>query len=190
MLKSGFAAGWRGAVRRLTERWLSERRTVAGFPVEVINTHPEIETEQVVRRLAGALRLIEEYRPRAVHRLRRDLAGFQIRRFPCRGAYFRDTKICLVELTFVGFGRHSVAEIAATIVHEGTHARLSRLGLAARPGQLSREERICRRAELEFGLALPDGAVVVERARQSLALADSDVAPAVDWAEAWRRLEA
>jgi hypothetical protein len=187
---SGFAAGWRAAVRRLTERWLSERRTVVGFPVEIINTHPQIESEQVVRRLAGALRLIEEFRPRALHRLRRDLAGFQIQRFPCRGAYFRETRICLVELTFVGSGRHSVEEIAATIVHEGTHARLSRLGLAARPGQRSREEQICRRAELEFGLALPDGAVVVERARQSLALADSDIAPAVDWAEAWRRLEA
>jgi hypothetical protein len=51
-----------------------------------------------------------------------------------------------------------------------------------------REERLCRKAELEFGLALPDGAVVVERARASLALADQAVAPAVDWAEGARRI--
>ena len=36
--------------------------------------------------------------------------------------------------------------------------------------------------------ALPDGAVVVQRARDSLALADREVAPAIDWAEAARRV--
>jgi hypothetical protein len=35
---------------------------------------------------------------------------------------------------------------------------------------------------------VPDGGVVVERARQSLALSDREVAPAVDWAEAARRV--
>jgi hypothetical protein len=43
-------------------------------------------------------------------------------------------------------------------------------------------------AELQFGLALPDGDVVVERARASLALSDRDVAPEVDWALAARRV--
>jgi len=66
-----------------------------------------------------------------------------------------------------------------------------RSGLLAFPG-CDREERICRRAELEFGLALPPelGAPVVERARQSLELADEDVAPVIDWAEALRRQNA
>jgi hypothetical protein len=58
----------------------------------------------------------------------------------------------------------------------------------AAPDQQPREERLCRRAELEFGLAVPDGAVVARRARDSLALADEAVAPAVDWAEAARRV--
>jgi hypothetical protein len=59
------------------------------------------------------------------------------------------------------------------------------------PGQrdMAREERLCRRAELEFGLALPAdvGAPVVERARASLALEDAEVAPAIDWREALAR---
>jgi hypothetical protein len=48
---------------------------------------------------------------------------------------------------------------------------------------------LCRRAELEFGEALPPelGAPVVQRALESLALADQDVAPAIDWNEALRR---
>jgi hypothetical protein len=82
---------------------------------------------------------------------------------------------------------HSLAEIAASIVHEATHARIAArcgsLPLSLRP----REERLCRRAELDFGLAIGD-AIVVERARRSLALNDNNVAPAVDWTIASRRM--
>jgi hypothetical protein len=53
----------------------------------------------------------------------------------------------------------------------------------------AREERICRRAELEFGLALPAelGGPVVERASLSLELADEEVAPSIDWNVAMER---
>ena len=51
------------------------------------------------------------------------------------------------------------------------------------------KERICRRAELEFGMSLPRdlGAPVIERALASLQLSDEDVAPSIDWTEAMRR---
>lgn len=165
-----------------------ERRLVDGFPVTVLNTRPDIDTAYVFARLGEALALIGRWQPRTLRRLRVDVTGFDVRRYPCRGALFTDTRICLVELTFLGTGRHAVAEIAATIVHEGMHARLAHLGLSARPETLAREERRCRLAELELGLAIPDGAVVVERARQSLALGDAEVAPRIDWAEAQRRV--
>jgi hypothetical protein len=42
--------------------------------------------------------------------------------------------------------------------------------------------------ELEFGLAVPDGERVVERARSALELQDADVAPVVDWSEGARRV--
>jgi len=93
-----------------------------------------------------------------------------------------------VELTFTVNPRHSIAEIAASIVHEATHARVARMCRTKPPDWHAREERLCRRAELEFGLALPNGGVVVERALQSLALSDPEVAPDVDWAEAARRV--
>ena len=56
----------------------------------------------------------------------------------------------------------------------------------------AREERICRRAELDFGRSLPSGlgAPVVERAVASLQLADAEVAPSIDWNEAMRRQQA
>ena len=66
------------------------------------------------------------------------------------------------------------------------------MGVLAETRDSAREERLCRRAELEFGqaLALELGAPVVERAIASLELSDQDVAPQIDWAEAQRRQDA
>lgn len=163
---------------------------VRGFLVRVTNGRPDIDTRQVLARLTQALDLIAAYAPRRYRRMQRDLAGIDIRRFPCRGAFFPRERECLVELTFAVNPAHSIEEIAASIVHEATHARVAQrcgpLPEAMRP----REERLCRRAELEFGLALPDGQVVIERARRSLGMTDREVAPQVDWTEAARRVAA
>ena len=59
-----------------------------------------------------------------------------------------------------------------------------RFDLAMR--DMAREERMCRRAEIAFGRALPEamGAPVIARAADALALDDAGVAPEVDWREA------
>jgi len=64
--------------------------------------------------------------------------------------------------------------------------------MCVQPRDSAREERLCRRAELEFGQSLPFelGAPVIERAIASLELSDQDVAPRIDWAEAQRRQDA
>jgi hypothetical protein len=167
---------------------MTDHRVVHGLPVRIVNTRPDIATEDVVRRLNAALDLIATYAPRRYRRLRQDFAGFVVERFPCRGAYFPESRECLVELTFTVNPRHELPEIAASIVHEATHARVARTCGARTAAQRAKEERLCRRAELELGLALPDGDVVVQRALNSLELADQEVAPTVDWAEAARRV--
>jgi hypothetical protein len=72
------------------------------------------------------------------------------------------------------------------------HVRLPLKSLLRYAHVAAREERICRRAELDFGRALPPelGAPVVERALASLELADAEVAPSIDWNEAMRRQQA
>jgi hypothetical protein len=169
---------------------MTDHYTIRGFPVRVINTRPDIDTAQVLESLTRALDLIATYAPRTFRRMRKDLAGFVIQRFPCRGAFFPLERECLVELTFTVNPRHTLPEIAASIVHEATHARVARICGALPPDQRAREERLCRAAELELGLALPNGEVVVERARSALRMADREVAPAVDWAEGARRVAA
>jgi hypothetical protein len=158
----------------------------------VDNTRADIATSDVVQRLDESLQLVERYQPWRLRHLRRDLKQIRVMRYPCRGAYFPDHRACMVELTFLARRDIGPATVASTIVHEGMHARVHRMGVKDEGRDRAREERICRRSELEFGEALPPdiGAPVVERARESLALADDDVAPEIDWQEAMRRQNA
>jgi hypothetical protein len=165
-----------------------EEYRIHGLPLRIWNTRADIDSEQVLGRLTQALDLIAAYAPRCLRRMKHDLAAIVVRRFPCRGAFFHQERECLVELTFTVNHRHTLAEIAASIVHEATHARVAAMCGPLSERQRPREERLCRQTELEFGLTIPHGGVVVERARTALQMADQDVAPAVDWAEAARRV--
>jgi hypothetical protein len=179
---------WSDAVTAAKERLNTDTRTIRGVHVTVVNTRPDIDTARVFEKLDGALGVIERYQPHRLRRFRHDVRGIIVKRFACRAAFFGATRECLIELTFAGEGKFSDAQVAASIVHEGVHARLLTMGLAGHPGCEAREERLCREAELELGLAVPDGQAVVDRAMASLSLDDMDVAPNVDWRVAEQRV--
>jgi hypothetical protein len=164
---------------------------VRGFTVAVENTRADIRTEDVLERLDEALGLIEDAQPWRFRHLQRDLRGFLVTRYACRGAYFPDQRLCMTELTFLNRRDISAAPVASSIVHEGIHARVDVMGVRREGRDRAREERLCRRAELDFGMALgPElGGPVVERALASLELGDADVAPVIDWREAQRRVD-
>lgn len=191
-------------------QWLGSRLgvfRVRGFTVVVDNTRPDIATADVLARLDESLAFIERHQPWRLRHLRRDLKQIRVLRYPCRGAYFPEHRACMIELTFLARRDIGPETVASTIVHEGMHARVHRFTVFSSqlaPGddaagrqeakaqdRRSREERICRRAELEFGQSLPAdvGAPVVDRALASLELDDEAVAPEIDWQEAARRVE-
>ena len=184
----------RKAVARAGGHTYTETRVACGIPVAVTNTREDVSTERVFARAEAVLDLVARYQPWRLAHLRRDLARIVVERFACRGAYFAERRACLLELTFMANEAFSDAQVAATLVHEGMHARLdqlaTRFGVTPFAAAPARHERICRRAELEWGLAVPDGAPVVERALAAMQLADHDVAPAVDWREAAQRIAA
>lgn len=181
----------REGVRRATGGANTGNYMVRGFRVSVENSRPDIATSFVLGRLDAALALIEAYQPSRFRHLRRDVAQFWVTSYPCRGAYLPAQQTVMTELSFLA--RHSEfspAEVAASILHEGVHARVHQmsihLGFGTMPHDRSKEERLCRRAELAFGIGLPRalGRPVVARATESLALPDDQVAPDVDWAAA------
>ncbi len=153
---------------------------VRGIPVTVDNTRPDINTDDVVARLERSLSLIERYVPHHFRHLKKDFAYIVVKRFACRGAYFHEERACLVELTFTVNPDHSDAEVAATILHEAMHARLHVLGFPLEMEDRARQERFCRRAEIEFGMLVPGGERVVERAQWTSQLSDEEVAPSID----------
>ncbi len=170
---------------------------VCGIPVELHNTRADIANVEVLNRLREALELIERYQPRRLRHLQRDVRAIRVERFPTRGAFLPQEQVVLTELTFLARRDISPAPVASSILHEGVHARVH--AFRARvlrgfpvPPDMAREERLCRRAELTFGQLLPLelGAPVVERAMQSLALTDREVAPVVDWQVARERQDA
>lgn len=167
-----------------------ERHVVRGVPVVVENARPDVATADVLARLDEALALIERAQPWRLRHLRRDVRGIRVLRWPCRGAFIPDERVIVTELTFLARRDIGPATVASSILHEGVHARVHAMGVQPAPDRPAREERLCRRAEVAFGLALPpaEGAPVVERARAALALDDAAVAPRVDWALGARRV--
>ncbi len=158
----------------------TSRHEALGVPVLVSNTRPDIDTGAVIARLERSLSLIERYVPHHFRHLKRDFAYIVVQRFACRGAYFHEQRACLVELTFTVNPTFSDAEVAATILHEAMHARLHALGFPLEMEDRARQERFCRRAEIEFGTLVPGGEPVVERARWTSDLSDEEVAPEID----------
>lgn len=185
-LATGLADVFRGSPPAEPEPGLYE---VRGFRVVVENSRPDITTPDVLERLNEALALIERHAPSRFSHLQRDVEQISVVRFPCRGAYLPDDRVVVAELTFLARRDISAAPVASSILHEGVHARVDCMGVRREGRDRAREERICRRAELTFGLSLPPelGAPVVERALASLELEDQDVAPAVDWGVALER---
>jgi hypothetical protein len=189
---AGFFDKLRGLVDRHLPRPVTETHVINGFSVVLENTREDIESAAVLARLDEALALIARYQPWRLAHLRRDLARFWVVRYPCRGAYFPDTRTCMTELTFLARTDITAAPVASSIIHEGMHARVHAMRVHPASRDAAREERICRQAELNFGRALPFdlGAPVIERADASLELSDQDVAPVIDWTEAQRRQDA
>jgi len=183
-----------GGLRESSPEPRTESRIIDGIRVDVVNTREDIDTERVFRRAEAVIHRVREYQPWRLAHLRRDVAGIVVMRYACRAAYFPDSRLCMLELTFMANEQFSDSQVAASLVHEGMHARLDRLsekyGVTPFALARARHERICRRAELDFGLAVPDGEPVVRRATESMQLADEEVAPMIEWGEASRRVAA
>lgn len=191
--------------RLLAQAGFTRPRLMRGVRVVLDNSRADIADADVLARLDEALALLAAYAPHRWRHFQRDVRVIRVERFPTRGAFLPDDRAVLTELTFLARRDISAAPVASSILHEGVHARVHalRTRLRGRAGLFvpspedeardrAREERLCRRAELAFGRALPAalGAPVIERALASLEMADHDVAPAIDWQVARARQEA
>jgi hypothetical protein len=156
-------------------RSASERRRMHGIEVWVMNDHLHASTDAMFGKVAAALDLVAAVQPWRIGPMRRDFSRIFVRQNTGVRALFDLDRSCVLDTYFVA--KFTPAQVGSSIVHEGVHARLRRGGRRVPADLIAWEERLCRRAELGFGLRVPDGEAVVERARNALALSDADVAP-------------
>jgi hypothetical protein len=167
---------------------LSPSRELAGILV-VATVPPSAEPEDALKKVTFALEAIAAAQPRRLIQARRYLRFIWVKRHPAsRALYDGERSVCILDSTFVLDPSVSPLQVAASIVHETTHARIERCGIAYDEPRRARIERLCRKAELDFGQRLPDGSGVAERASSILACTDAEVArSADDWRQERRK---
>jgi hypothetical protein len=148
---------WRVVVHR------AQRQDVAGLEVRVLSRGDD--AHGIFRKVADALKLVEDVAPYRLARLRRDLTCILVTQ--TGGAhYLPRLRVCRLGIDMIGSA--PTAEIAMTIIHEGTHARLWSAGFESEERCRERIERLCVRAEVAFAERIPGTEALVAKTEELL----------------------
>jgi hypothetical protein len=110
-------------------------------------------------RVEDALLLIKQHSPLDYVRIARGLERIWVSlTFHGLGEYDHSLKACILDERYVNDPATTVEQIASTIVHEATHARLERYGIEYEEPRRVKIEAICCRRELAFAARLPGSA--------------------------------
>jgi hypothetical protein len=127
---------------------LSPRSQAGGF--EVIDVAEE-EGEVTLDRLRSVLELIAQVDQRRYQRMQRDLKRIVLMKAG-GPEYASETEACILSSGYVRDGDPGV--VAATLVHEATHARLCKAGIGYGRSIRARVEQLCVREEMAFAVRL------------------------------------
>jgi hypothetical protein len=159
---------------RLIDRiqlWSSTRKRIDGLWVGTI----EGKSGPILERVEAALALIKAYNQTRYNRLARDLDRIWVRLIPYGLAcYNKSINACEIDTRFVLAEDSTPELIASAIVHEATHARLTRCGIGYEQELRARVEAVCFRREIAFAVRLPNGGQARERAERSLQFYSAD----------------
>jgi hypothetical protein len=109
-----------------------------------------------LHRVEDALLLIKQHSSIHYCRVIHGLERIWVRVLLHQGASYRESlRACLLDERYVA--NSTLEQIASTIVHEATHARLARCGIRYEEKLRSRIEAVCMRRELALVARLPDG---------------------------------
>lgn len=140
--------------------WLSRSRNVDGLWVGSMEGEPWLG----LRRVEDALALIKRHDPLNYSRICRNLERIWVDILPDAIAHYdRSLNACVFDQRFVLAETTTLGSIAASIVHEATHARLERCGIKYEEKLRPRIEAVCVGRELAFANKLPDSAELQEQ---------------------------
>lgn len=156
-------AGKPSFIDRFFLRWLGTNRDFDGLWVGTTESKPH----PALRRVEDALRLLKVQSPFHYSRVIRHLTRIWVHLVPSSDAHYdRSLNACVFDERFVLRKTTTLEEIASTIVHETTHARLEQSGVDYLEKDRLRIEAICIRRELNFLAKVPSSELLRgERAR-------------------------
>jgi hypothetical protein len=141
----------------------AERRDILGVPVIVPGgTRGD---DEAFAKITSAFDLLRDHGSRTLDDIRRHTNGvFVWVTAGARGEWHCETRLVVLEETYVYDGGTSARDIASTLVHESTHARLDAKGFAYSPELRERIERVCFRRQLVFARRLSEPGDLVGQA--------------------------
>jgi hypothetical protein len=145
--------------------WFSTSRKVDGLWVGTTESKPH----PGLRRVEHALRLIERHDSLNYSRVIRNLERIWVHLLPnALAQYDPSLRACVFDERFVLLEATTLVRIAATIVHEATHARLDEWGVSYDENKRARIEAICLKRELDFVRRLPQSEAFQEELAHTL----------------------
>jgi hypothetical protein len=122
-----------------------------------------------------ALNLISKFDSRSYFRIQRDIEKMWVSAMgPDYAAEWIDElKMCVFNRDHICRADISADEVASTIIHEATHARLSRFKISYKEEKRIRIEKICFKAQIAFAKRLPDGEHLIQKTESNLELPET-----------------
>ena len=155
-------------LRDLTYR-LAHKELLCTIPVAILLPDAD-DRETTYPKIEAALRRIREHDSRRFRQVQRYVRAIVLSNHPTNFArWLNDVRMCELARPYVIAPTTTASHLAATIIHETTHARLFRLGINYRESLRARVEAVCYKAEMDFASRLSDGAEVVRHCEQALA---------------------
>lgn len=135
--------------------WMSHSRIIDGLWIGV---WAESEWQLNLSRVEDALLLIKRHDGLHYSRVIHNLSRIWVNLIPSSPAHYdRSLNACVLDERFIRNQATTIENIASTIIHEATHARLEKWGITYDEAKRPRIETICTRRELHFASRLPDG---------------------------------
>lgn len=142
---------------------MSTYRTVLG--VDLWLAADTVDRSLLFDRITDALHLVEQWDKPRFTRIQRYLGSIVILE-GTEASHLPSLRICVLGAITVLDG--PVARLAATLVHEATHARIRTAGVPLRLATIAREEVLCSEESIRCLQRLPGGEYEANRRRQIL----------------------
>ena len=138
-----------------------------GIPVGTFLAFAE-QKERHIPKVTAALDLIRRVEPHRYQRMLRNVRAIHLlgTRYYALGAWYAPLRMIDLAEDWVEDPNTSPEDIAATLVHEATHARLTQFGYSE--ALRARVERICHYQEAVFASRLGNGEQLVAAARRAM----------------------